>query len=247
MTVNSVQRMPELTDDLVNTVTEGKYTDLSSYRESVKSELEADVESEVQSAAQEAAFTMVQDASEISDYPEGLQEYVEQFIHNYYKSYADMYGMEFADFLSAALGMTEEEFDAQVVDAAVSYMDRELCMKAILESEGIEITDSDYEEAAQNYGYESADDMREQLDATTMEQIYLTILQDKVYTIMNDNMSIEDSAETETADSEETEESTAEETTAEETTADSEDAGETTSEAQESTTEAAAEETSENK
>lgn len=239
VTINSVERMPELTDDLVNTVTEGEYTDLDSYRESVKSDLEADVESQIQEAAQEAAFTQVQDASEISGYPEGLQEYTEQFIHNYYEYYASMYGMEFEDFLSSVMGMTEEEFDEQVADAAVTNMDMELCMKAILESEDIEITDDDYEELATSYGYESADDMKSQLDSTSLESVYLGLLQEKAYAILSENMTIEDAAAGDEA-AEETSESTssdedatseaADETTAEETSEAQETATETTEE-----------------
>ena len=40
VTVNSVKRMPELTDDLVNQITDGEYTDVASNKESVRKDLE---------------------------------------------------------------------------------------------------------------------------------------------------------------------------------------------------------------
>ena len=37
-------------------------------------------------------------------------DYQLEQVTSYYKSYADQYGMEYADFLEQQVGMTEEEF-----------------------------------------------------------------------------------------------------------------------------------------
>ena len=161
VTVNSVKRVPEITDELVNKVTNGDFSDLASYTEYVRSYMDGDLEQQKTSALHDKAFSMLKEASEINGYPEGLKEYTEAFIQDYYEASAERYGMELPEFLEKAIGITEEEFQKELVDMAEENMDLELYFNAILETEKIEITDADYELMAQNYGYESFEAMYE--------------------------------------------------------------------------------------
>ena len=49
----------------------------------------------------------------VNDYPQEMIDYQLEQVTSYYKSYADQYGMEYADFLKQQVGMTEEEFVKQ--------------------------------------------------------------------------------------------------------------------------------------
>lgn len=191
VTVNSVKRVPEITDDLVNTVTNGDFTDLASYTDYVRSYMEGDLEQQKTSAVRDKAFSMLKEASEINGYPEGLQEYTEQFIHDYYVGYAEMYSMEFPEFLEKAMGVTEEQFQEDIVGMAEENMQLEMYFNAILETESIEITDEDYELMAKNYGYESAEAMYESGGDTMKESSYLNMIQSKALEALISNVTVE--------------------------------------------------------
>lgn len=191
VTVNSVKRMPEeITDDLVNKVTNGDYSDIASYSDYVRSYLEEDLQQQVETATQEKLFSMLQESSEVTGYPEGLQEYTEQFITEYYKGYAKMYNMEFSDFITNMVGITEEQFQEEVTSMAEENMQMELYFNAILASEEIEITDADYETLAQNYGYESVEAMYESGESTIEESAYLNVIQNKALEVLMDNVTM---------------------------------------------------------
>lgn len=192
VTVNSVKRVPEITDELVNKVTNGDFSDLASYTEYVRSYMDADLEQQKTSALHDKAFSMLKEASEINGYPEGLKEYTEAFIQDYYEASAERYGMELPEFLEKAVGITEEEFQKELVDMAEENMDLELYFNAILETEKIEITDADYELMAQNYGYESFEAMYESGGDPIKESAYLNMIQAKALEALTENVTVQE-------------------------------------------------------
>ena len=191
VTVNEVQRMPELTDDLVNTITEGEYTDTESYLASVREELMATKESSLESSMQSELLTMVANNSTVNDYPQELLDYGVANMREYYEMYASMYGMEFADFISTYLGMTEDEFNEQALLAVKESVGQDMYVKAIAEAEGLELSDEEYQQGAQelvdSYGYESIEAMEEAYGKTLLET---TILQKVVLNFLLDNANI---------------------------------------------------------
>ena len=192
VTVNSVKRVPEITDELVSTVTNGDFSDLASYTEYVRSYMDGDLEQQKTSALHDKAFSMLKEASEINGYPEGLKEYTEAFIQDYYEASAERYGMELPEFLEKAIGITEEEFQKELVDMAEENMDLELYFNAILETEKIEITDADYELMAQNYGYESFEAMYESGGDPIKESAYLNMIQAKALEALTENVTVQE-------------------------------------------------------
>lgn len=192
VTVNSVKRVPEITDELVNKVTNGDFSDLASYTEYVRSYMDGDLEQQKTSALHDKAFSMLKEASEINGYPEGLKEYTEAFIQDYYEASAERYGMELPEFLEKAIGITEEEFQKELVDMAEENMDLELYFNAILETEKIEITDADYELMAQNYGYESFEAMYESGGDPIKESAYLNMIQAKALEALTENVTVQE-------------------------------------------------------
>ena len=198
VTVNSIKRMPELTDEVVSKITDGEYTDAAAYRDSVSERLMADKESQEESMINSKLLTLIANTSKINDYPQEMVDYSMQNMMNYYQEYADMYGMEFADFLESFFGMTEDEFNEEADNAVKQNLQQEMYLKAIAETEGIEVSDEDYaagcEEYARKYGYDTGDDL---VKAYGEETVRTSLLQDKVLDFVRENSVITEESESE--------------------------------------------------
>lgn len=199
VTVNSVKRMPELTSELVSKITNDEYTDVDQYRESVRASIMEDKEASRDSEINNALLTQIASGSTIKEYPEELVNYVASNMTNYYQEMAGYYSMEFADFLEQYLGVTEEEFAEQVKLAAQQNLQAELYLKAIAETEGIELSDEEYElrceEYANQFGYASTEEF---MAAYTEDEIRISALQDKVLDFLTENALVEEETEAET-------------------------------------------------
>ncbi len=193
VTVNEIQRVPELTDELASTLSEGAYTDAASYRESIRQELQADKESQRDSMIQQEILTQIANTCTINSYPQELVDYSVESTLSYYQSMAEAYGMEFADFLTAYMGMTEDQLREEAALAAQENMQAEMYLKAIAEQEGIQVTEEEFqtgaEEYAQQYGFESADDLIAYYGEGMVD---ISLLQDKVLDFLMENTTVEE-------------------------------------------------------
>ena len=198
VTVNSVKRMPELTSEVVDKITNGEYSDVDTYKESVRAELLQIKEDSRESEINNALLTQIASASTIKDYPQELVDYVVANMTNYYKQYADMYSMEFEEFLDSYMGLTEEEFEAQAELAAKQGLQAELYLKAIAEKEGIELSDEEYTAKCQEYadrnGYSSVEEFTAAYEES---EIRLSALQEKVLAFITENATVEEQTEAE--------------------------------------------------
>lgn len=203
VTVNEIKRMPELSDELVSQISDGEYADVASYTEYIRGNLEADKESQKEVLMKSDLLTQVANICEINDYPQEMVDFGMNNMETYYKSMAEAYEMEFADFLSTFLGMTEDEFSEQAEEAVKQNLQQELYLKAISEAEGLEVSDEDYaagcEEYAQQYGYSTADEL---VAAYGEDTIRVSLLQEKVLDFLLDNavIEVETESESETGD-----------------------------------------------
>lgn len=200
VTVNEIRRVPELTDEVASTVTDGEYNDVASYRESVRAQLEATKEQTQETVIMSDLMTQIANTCEITGYPQEMVDYDVALMEQYYRSIAQMYSMEFEDFLSTYLEMTPEEFQSEAVMACKEMMQQELYLKAIAEAEEIALTDEEYAEGteryAQQYGYETAEEL---IAANDENEIRISLLLDKVYDFLMENANIVDAEpETET-------------------------------------------------
>lgn len=211
VTVNSVKRMKELTSDLVSTITDGEYTDVDAYKESVKETLMKSKEDSRDSEIKSDILSQISENSTIKDYPQEMLDYGLTNMQNAYKQMASQYDMEYADLLQNYFGMTEEQFDEEALNVVKQNLDAEMYLKAIAEKEGIEVSDDDYEAACQRYadtyGYDSVDDLKAAYDEDT---IRISALQDKVLDFLEENSTIEETTETETEAAEESTEAATE-------------------------------------
>lgn len=198
VTVNSVKRMPELTDELVNTITDGEYTDVASYQDHLRTQLLENKESQKDSEILNNLMVQVANSCTINDYPQEMVDYGMTNMENSYRQYAQSYNMEYADFLEAYLGMTEESFKEAALEAVKQNLQQELYLKAIAEAENMEISDEEYQEGCQRfadqYGYSSGEELEKDFGEGT---IRISILQEKVMDFLKDNAVIEEISETE--------------------------------------------------
>lgn len=199
VTVNEVKRMKELTDDLVNTVTDGEYADVAAFKAHVRETLEETAQESRENTIKNDLLTQISATSTISEFPQELVDYSVDEMTTYYETYAEMYGMEFADFLSAYFGLTEEEYAEQAVLAVEQNLQQELYIKAIAEAEGLEIDDEEFAAGCQKYadayGFESAEAVVEAIGGE--DTMRLSLLLDETFEYLMDNAVIEETAETE--------------------------------------------------
>lgn len=200
VTVNEIQRAPELTDELINTISEGEYADVAAFRAYLKESIESYKTSMRDSDILSKILTMVADNSEILDYPQVMVDYGVENMLSFYKDYAQQYEMEYADFILSFMGMSEDTFYEQAVLAVKQNLQQELYLKAIAEAESITITDEEYEEGcaayAESYGYASPELLVAEYGE---DMVRASVLQEKVLDFLVENAVIEEpQAETET-------------------------------------------------
>ena len=251
VTVNSISRVPELTDEVADSVVEGMTAE--AYQESVRQELEDSAKESQKSDAQQKLLQAVYDNATISGYPEENLQYTINRAKNYYEWLASMYGMTLDDYLTN-YGMTQDEFMEQIQPVAEEALGEEMTLLAIAEEESIEVSDEEYQDGLARYAEaQGMDDPSKLEEAYGENYIRNSLLQEKVLDFLYENATIEEVKETEAeSDTEEATEaeSDTEDVTeaASETETDSEEVSETESESEadtESTSETESETTSE--
>lgn len=177
----------ELTDEWVcENSTESETVE--EYKEEIRQELEESNEftwmQEMQSAVLEALIAEV----EITSLPEDEVEENYTQMSEYYQQMATMYGMEFADFLTNYMGMTEEDFEEQARAAAENFVVQGMALELIAEKENLTVSDEEYAEdvavMAADYGYE--DDIEGFEEAYGEELIRKTLTEEKVLEFLVD-------------------------------------------------------------
>ena len=156
--INSVKRMKELDDALAEALSDGEAKTVDEYRDRIRVMLEEDALNSREESAKSELLTMAAASAVISEYPEDLIEYYVNDIRSYYESYAAMYGMDFDTFLTAAVGITEEDFPAMAEEIAEESVKMEFMISAIAETENLLPEGEDlmkaYDELAEQVGYE---------------------------------------------------------------------------------------------
>ena len=251
VTVNSISRVPELTDEVADSVVEGMTAE--AYQESVRQDLEDSAKESQKSDAQQKLLQAVYDNADISGYPEENLQYTINRAKNYYEWLASMYGMTLDDYLTN-YGMTQDEFMEQIQPVAEEALGEEMTLLAIAKEENIEVSDEEYQDGLARYAEaQGMDDPSKLEEAYGENYIRNSLLQEKVLNFLYENATIEEVKETEAeSDTEEATEaeSDTEDVTeaASETETDSEEVSETESESEadtESTSETESETTSE--
>lgn len=165
ITVTAVERMPELNDDFVKTVSEKSET-VDEYRKEVREDLEKENEETLQTTIGENAWAkLLENNVEVKQYPEDEVESIQSMIRSQYEMWASYYQMEFADFVETQMGMTEDQFDEQARIVAEETVKEKLAIKLLAKKLKLEPSEEEYqkalEEMAEENGYESVEDLAE--------------------------------------------------------------------------------------
>ncbi len=191
VTVNSIQRAPELTDDLVKKITNEEFADVDSFREDLKNELLEYKTQNQEGEINSKIFTLVANNCDIVSFPEDVVNYRIKVEKDFYKEMAEYYQMSFEEFLSAYLGATEEQFDNAVLMQVQQVLAQEMYLNAVAENEGIALTEEEYkngtDDLAAQYGYESGEAMEEVYGE---ESLRSSVLQSKVMDMLRENTTI---------------------------------------------------------
>ena len=163
----------------------------------------ADDSEEAQAEYQKTIDTMIMtqlfSLYPVRELPQDLMNYTIGSLTATYQEYAGMYGMDFATFLQTYLKEDESTFNAQVKKAADQTLKEEILLKAVAEKENITVSEEEYEQGcadyALQYGYESADALRQAFDEPT---IRISLLMDKTFGYLESVTQIDLIIETET-------------------------------------------------
>lgn len=187
VTLNSVSEVitPEYNEEFVQTYTE--YDTIEAYEASLKEELIASAKEESSDIAGEDALYQVIESSTIDGYPKGLYDSALEEKKVEYQAYAEMFGMEYDDFMTQFMG------DETIDSLTLEYVNEILVCQAIAEEEGFAITDKNYKEEAEamakEYEYETVEDL--EADYTKIGVI-ANILRDKTIDFLYENATIEE-------------------------------------------------------
>ena len=170
VTINAIKvsKTPELTETYVKDNTD--YDTIDAYKQAKRDELQKSNEETMENEKISNLLSAVVENSTVSSYPQTLIDYYGYELENMYTQYAQMYGMELADFISAN-GMTQETFDAQKKSYAEGSAAREMALNAIIKAENIALTDEEYQSGL-------ADILTQY--GTTEEEFFKSVTEDQV-------------------------------------------------------------------
>lgn len=181
ITLNQIEEYvePELTDEFVKENLD--YDNVEAFREATKNSL---VESNTEAANEEAQAALIEEIIENSKFEmveTEVSEYREALVEEY-KSYAEMYGMTYGDFLEMFVGTTEEAFEEDSKSLAEESIKTTLIYQAIIEKENLGVTEKEYKKAikemAEEYEYDSVEEFEADYDKPSIieEMLYEKVM-----------------------------------------------------------------------
>lgn len=160
VTVNEVKekKVPELTDAWVKQYTNGDTTTVADFKANIRKQLEEYRQQDVEANAQNQLVGQVIGASEIEPTTEAI-EYEYQTMIGMYDQYAAMMGVTTDEYLEQ-YGVDPQAMKIQLSYYAEEAVKQRLMEDAIMEAEGLAVTDADKQALADMYGY-SVDEMEQ--------------------------------------------------------------------------------------
>lgn len=181
VTVKGIKGLPELTDELVQEVSEKSKT-VEEFKKEVKADLERSNEETAKSELQQKVWDALIAKCKVAKFPEDKVKEMTDNMNNQYGSMASMYGFENAEALvQQAYGLTID----QLVKNTIT---QEFAVELLAERKKLEVTDKDYKDSVKKYakqfGYEDTKEFEEQVGKENIEK---TILQEKVTDLLVEN------------------------------------------------------------
>ena len=223
VTVNTVSRTPELTDEWLKKHAEDLETEaktVAEFRDEQKALLQAQVDYSYNSNVRTEALQQIVDNSEIG-MSDAMKEYAEAYVIKSEIDTASRYGYTLANMLDM-YGMSVDEFKEEMAGFAADYAAQRIVVATIAEEQGIKATDELIDKLAEEISGLSGQKVNKVMlieqyggDAVKEEAVnnaVLQYIQDNVKIVEKEETAEETEAATEAQ--EETEEETEEETKA---------------------------------
>ncbi len=191
-TLNSINEVvvPEYNDEFVKKATD--YDTTAEYEEALREELMVSAQEESASVAGDDVLEKAVENATFNGYPQSLYDACYNETVEQYQSYADMFGVEYEEF------MTDFMEEGDVESETLSWVNEILVSQAIAEQEGFEVTDEDYQAEAEalavEYEYESVDDFISDYGELSVR---VMIVRDKAIAFLYENAQIEEVSEDE--------------------------------------------------
>lgn len=161
--INKISAAPELTDAWVAENTEFKTVD--EFKQNQKELLQTSLDIDYEGQIKADLFALVVENSEILKYPEKLMEETKVTVKEQLDSMYQMQaGITFDDYVKSQ-GLSEEDVDKGLEDSAKQYLTQNLIVQALMDAEGMEFTEKEYEKEKEAYAASSGFP-----DVATMEQ-----------------------------------------------------------------------------
>ena len=170
--INKISAPPALTDEWVAANTEFKTVE--EFRNVQKEAIQVSLDSDYDTQVKSDLFGLVVENSEITKYPEDLMEdakvKVREQLDMMYQAQA---GITLDDYIEQQ-GITEEETEKALEESAQQYLTQNLVVQAILDKEGVEFTEKEYEKEKEEYaksaGFPDVATMESYSDAKTIKE-----------------------------------------------------------------------------
>lgn len=188
------KKVPKLDEDFVTNVQE--YFPEAKTVEEFETALRADLEDYYKTQADDANKSSIWDTitatvvqKKVNE--EALDQYKQEF-RTYYESLAEYNSMEFADFLSSNLNVTEEEFEAEAAKYAESLSTEDEVVRLIADAEQIVVSEEDLTESYEKFETEYGMDQEAVIEYFgTEENFKRELLYEKVLDYVYENGSPE--------------------------------------------------------
>jgi trigger factor len=162
-------------------VKEQGYDDKASYEAAVRKELEEEQAANSDSQAKSEVFGTIFDNSEVTEYPEKELGESHERIAKSYETAAKNSGTTLEEYISS-MGMDTDSFNKAVDEDAQKSVKTELILRQIAKEEGIEFTESDYNDYLTKM-LEDAGYTEEQFKETNGTDIYTYAEENSMYII----------------------------------------------------------------
>ena len=190
VTVNSisVEEIPELTDEYVQSLSLEGCTNVEEYRAYVYDVLLEQQQESYESDKADLAYEKVAAECEFKDAPEAMVTRMNNTLTSNLSSYASMYGVDLGTYVSAMYGGTAEEYETTLLKQSKMMAQHYLMMQAIADREGLSVSDEELEEQlsqeAQDYGYETVEEYKSLVDVEAFREYLMT---QKVLAFLGEN------------------------------------------------------------
>ena len=186
--------IPELTDEWVKENLDCE--NIEAYRAQLREDLETEAQDLFDQEKQAQILQKLVESSEVANVDPAKVEEAVQGAVEYYTNYAQMWGMEYTDFV-AAMGYDEESLLAEFTLTAENQEKQSILLNKIAELEKIEVAEDEFEdflaEIADSYGMENVEALKTEIEEyyADQEDPYETfrtqLLQQKVTDLLVEN------------------------------------------------------------